>query len=126
METLVNHKLLLALSCCAPLLTACGGSDDTPPPEPPAAPPAPVALTCQQMAGMTIPAASIGLPTTGGTVTEALVVAAAGTGAAAIPEYCRVTGTIAPVDPAAPNITFRVALPTSWNSKVVMFGGGGF
>jgi feruloyl esterase len=126
METLVNHKLLLALSCCAPLLSACGGSDDTPPPEPPAAPPAPVALTCQQMAGMTIPAASIGLPTTGGTVTEALVVAAAGTGAAAIPEYCRVTGTIAPVDPAAPNITFRVALPTSWNSKVVMFGGGGF
>jgi feruloyl esterase len=77
------------------------------------------------MAGMKIPAEAIGLPTTGGAVTEALVVAAAGTGPAATPEYCRVTGTIAPVDPSAPNIIFRVALPSIWNQKVTMFGGGG-
>jgi feruloyl esterase len=30
------------------------------------------------------------------------------------------------VDPAAPNILFRVALPTSWNQKALMYGGGGF
>ena len=77
------------------------------------------------MAGMKIPAEAIGLPTTGGAVTEALVVAAAGTGPAATPEYCRVTGTIAPVDPSAPNIIFRVARPSTWNQKVTMFGGGG-
>ena len=45
---------------------------------------------------------------------------------AAIPEYCLVTGKISPVDTTAPDILFRVALPTTWNSKVVMFGGGGF
>lgn len=113
----MKQKLLLALSSCAPLMAACGGGD--------AAPAPPAALTCQQMADMTIPAASIGPATTGGKVTEAIVIAAAGTDAAAIPEYCRVTGTISPVDPGAPNIIFRVALPTVWNSKAVMFGGGG-
>lgn len=77
------------------------------------------------MAGVTIPASAIGLPTTGAKVTEALVVPAAGTGAAATPEYCRVTGAIAPVDSSAPNIIFRVALPTAWNNKAAMFGGGG-
>jgi feruloyl esterase len=81
---------------------------------------------CDQLAGMSIPASAIALPTSGGTVTTAVLTAPSGTGAAAIPEYCLVTGTIAPVDQAAPNITFRVALPTEWNSKVVMFGGGGF
>ena len=110
----------------AALLGACGGDDDSPAEAPPPAPPAPVAMTCAQLTGMAIPAAQIGLPTKGGTVTEALVVAAAGTGAAALPEYCRVTGTIAPVDTTATNITFRVALPTTWNTKAVMFGGGGF
>ena len=118
----------LALGCLiASLLTACGGDDGSAPAPAPA--PAPIAatpMTCQQLAGSTIPAGAIGLPTTGGTVTSATVVPAAGSGTAALPEYCRVVGTIASVDPAATNIVFNVALPTSWNSKVVMFGGGGF
>ena len=59
-------------------------------------------------------------------MTGAIVVAASGSGASALPEYCRVDGRISPVDPTAPNILFRVALPTAWNSKAVMFGGGGF
>lgn len=83
-------------------------------------------LTCAQLPGLTIPASAIGLPTTGGSVTGATLVAASGSGASAIPEYCRVDGKIGPVDPTAPNILFRVALPTVWNSKAVMFGGGGF
>lgn len=127
----------LALGCLiASLLTACGGDDGSPAPAPapapvpapvPAPPPVAVApLTCQQLAGSTIPASAIGLPTRGASVTSATVVAAAGTGAAALPEYCRVVATIASVDPAATNIVFNVALPTTWNSKVVMFGGGGF
>ncbi len=106
----------------AAVLTACGGGGDDPPPAPPAA----AALTCQQLAGMTIPAASIGIPTTGGMVTTATVVAASGTGNAAVPEHCLVSGSIAPVDSNATPILFRVALPTTWNNKVVMFGGGGF
>lgn len=83
-------------------------------------------LTCAELSGMAIPASAIGLPTTGGAVTGAIVVAASGSGAGALPEYCRVDGRIGPVDPTAPNILFRVALPTVWNSKAVMFGGGGF
>jgi feruloyl esterase len=83
-------------------------------------------LTCAQLAGMAIPASEIGLPTTGGTVTSATLVSASGSGASALPEYCRVDGRISPVDPTAPNILFRVALPTAWNSKAVMLGGGGF
>ena len=70
-------------------------------------------LTCAQLPGVTIPASAIGLPTTGGSVTSATLVPASGSGASAIPEYCRVDGRIGPIDPAAPNILFRVALPTA-------------
>ena len=112
------------LACTMAFVLASCGSDDASPPQPP--PLGPVALTCAELAGMAIPLSEIGLPTNGGTVTEAVVVPAGGAGPTAIPEYCRVTATIAPVDTTAPNITFRVALPTVWNSKAVMFGGGGF
>ena len=44
----------------------------------------------------------------------------------ATPEFCKVLGHIAPVDPAAPKIQFQVNLPTSWNGRSVQFGGGGF
>jgi feruloyl esterase len=40
--------------------------------------------------------------------------------------YCKVRGTIAPVDPAAPVINFAVNLPETWNGKSIQFGGGGF
>jgi hypothetical protein len=98
---------LILLACTAPMAAA-----QTPP--------------CAALAGMEIPASAIGLPTTGGAVTSASVVTAAGTGAAIVAEYCRVNASIFPVDPSAPNILFRVALPTNWNQKVLMYGGGGF
>ena len=81
---------------------------------------------CADLAGMAIPAGAIGLPTTGGAVISAAVVPAAGAGAALVAEYCRVNARISPVDPSAPDILFRVALPTSWNHKALMYGGGGF
>jgi hypothetical protein len=91
-----------------------------------ASPMAAAQTSCAGLAGMAIPASAIGLPTTGGTVTAATVVPAAGAGAALVAEYCRVSASISPVDPAAPKILFRVALPTSWNQKALMYGGGGF
>ncbi len=106
----------------ATMLAACGGGGGGDTPQTPAATP----LACEQLAGMSIPADQIGLPTTGGTVTTAAIVAASGTGAAAVPEHCLVNASISPVDPDAPDILFRLALPTDWNNKVVMFGGGGF
>lgn len=82
--------------------------------------------TCSELNGMTIAAGRISLPTSGATVTSTEVVAAAGTGAKTIGEYCKVLGEISPVDPSAPKIKFQVNLPTAWNSKAMMFGGGGY
>jgi feruloyl esterase len=106
----------------AMMLAACGGGGNET-----SAPPVTLSpMACAQLQGATIPAASIGMPTSGGVVTSAAVVAASGTGANAVPGHCLVSASIAPVDKAAPDIRFRVALPTDWNRKVVMFGGGGF
>ena len=86
---------------------------------------------CDSLEGLAIPAASIGLPTSGATIAAAELIAAspqtvAGERAVlAMPEYCRVTGRIAPVDPAAPPINFHVNLPTSWNRKLAQMGGSG-
>jgi Tannase and feruloyl esterase len=82
-------------------------------------------LECTQLAGLHIPVATIGLPTTGAVVTTATPVAASGQGAKSIPALCMVTGSIAPVDPTAPEIRFKIALPDQWNTKAVMLGGGG-
>jgi len=119
----MKRGVAFLFSSCAvsALLVGCGGGGGGGGGESP-----PATLTCQQLVGLTIPASAIALPTSGGTVTDATVTAASGTGAAALPEHCFVNGSIAPVDPTAPKILFRLALPTSWNSKVVMFGGGGF
>ena len=113
-RTMQRGAPLLGLAMAA-ALAGCGGSDDDAKP-----------MACADLNGMAIPASAIALPTTGGAVTEARLVAAAGTGVAAVPEHCLVTGKIAPVDATAPNILFRTALPTTWNKKAVMFGGGGF
>jgi carboxylesterase type B len=117
-----HHALRLAFATIAIAATsACGGGGGDPAAPPPSAP-----LACTALAGMAIPPTAIGLPTTGGTVTTATVVAASGSGATAVPEHCLVNGQIAPVDPAAQAIQFRLALPTVWNGKAMMFGGGGF
>jgi len=82
------------------------------------------ALTCEQLNGMVIPATTIGLPTTGATVTSSALVAASANGA--VGEYCKVLGDIHPVDTNAQQIKFELNLPTAWNHKAVMFGGGGY
>ena len=86
-------------------------------------PPAP---DCAGLIGVTIPAEAIGMKTTGAEVTGAETVAASGEGVARVPEHCLVSGAIHPVDPEAPDILFNLALPTDWNGKVMMLGGGGF
>ncbi len=97
-----------------PALMACGAAHAAGP------------LACDKLAGLPIPAAAIGLPTSGGKVVSATVVAEAGTGANLVPQHCLVTATIAPVDKAASDITLRIALPMAWNKKALMLGGGGF
>ena len=83
---------------------------------------------CEALRESKIGADQIGLPTHGAVITRARMItpaAPAGGGAAGQP-YCLVSGEIAPVDPTAPNIDFEVALPTNWNAKALMMGGGGF
>jgi feruloyl esterase len=127
-------KATAAQLAASAVLAACGGGDgpgmpssaeSTAPPVAEAAP-VPAVLSCAQLVGLAIPAAAIGLPTSGATVTAATAVAASGTGAAAVPAHCQVSGRIAPVDVAAPAILFQAGLPDAWNQKTVMFGGGGF
>lgn len=83
----------------------------------------------------------IGLPSAGATIDSAEVIAPSPISPAelpfgplpsylavvpAAPEYCKVIGAIAPIDPKAPPIRFQVNLPTQWNGSSVQFGGGGF
>jgi feruloyl esterase len=98
-------------------LTACGGSSDDDGPGP---------VACADLNGMTVAATDIGLPTTGARVTSTEVIPAAGTGATAVGEYCKVLGDIDPVDATAPAIKFQLNLPAQWNRKSMMFGGGGY
>ena len=109
-------------------LGACGGSGSGGLTLPPTAvtPPPQIAKSCAELNGMTISAASIGLPTTGAIVTSTALVPAAGAGVAAVAEYCKVLGDINPVDTSAPKIKFQVNLPANWNNKAMMFGGGGY
>src|SRR5262245_11464970 len=83
---------------------------------------------CPQLAGQSIPASSIGLPSGAVTLASAVFTAAtSGSGAAlATPNYCKVLGNIAPVDPARQLIHFQINLPVAWNGKALQYGGGGF
>ncbi len=42
------------------------------------------------------------------------------------PEFCKVIGQIAPLDPNAPPIKFQMNLPIEWNGRSLQYGGGGF
>ncbi|MFM1887696.1 MAG: hypothetical protein RL026_2853 [Pseudomonadota bacterium] len=90
-----------------------------------AATPASAQAACAQLAGLRLPAAVIGLPTTGASIQSAELVAPSAPGNPN-GEYCKVRGAIHPVSYAAPDISFQVNLPTDWNGKTLQFGGGGF
>ncbi|WP_103349397.1 tannase/feruloyl esterase family alpha/beta hydrolase [Amycolatopsis sp. CA-128772] len=87
----------------------------------PAAAAATAAPECAGPAGLAIPAPVISLPTTGGRVTAVAEVSNPVVG-----RYCLLDADLFPVDPAAPAIKLRVALPRTWNGKALMFGGGGY
>ncbi len=71
--------------------------------------------------GRAIPTTAIGEPITNVTLADPTWVNATDTA----PAYCSIDGTMAPVDPAAPPINFRVVFPESWNLRAVQLGGGG-
>ncbi len=83
------------------------------------------AAACAAVAGTTIPAAQIGLPTSGANVTSATLVAANAAGNAN-GEFCLIKGAIHPVDKTAPDILFQLNIPTNWNKRILQIGGGGY
>jgi feruloyl esterase len=79
---------------------------------------------CAGLAQTRIPASVMSLPTSGGRVTSTAVMTSVIGGETIT--YCQVDADIFPVDPSAPDIKMRVALPYDWNRKAMMFGGGGY
>ncbi len=104
------------------------------PPDNPSPPPVLPAVACADLNGKSLPASLISLPTQGATVTSATPVAAGDTGNT-LGDYCRVRGTIQPVDPSSQSINFAVNLPEKWNqnfdgvlidgTEVIRFGPAG-
>lgn len=123
-----HTSMLLAPLALAALLAACGGNGS----ETPTAATADAKSAglerpsnCAGLAGQTVLAAAIGLPTAGATVTSATLVG----GTERSSTYCQVLGTIAPAATAAagtPDIRFQLNLPVTWNGKAVQMGGAGY
>lgn len=82
------------------------------------------AAHCAALAGTTVPAKAVSLPTRGGRVDTASMVTETVSGESVT--YCRVGAVLLPVDRAAPGIGLRIALPLDWNRRSMMFGGGGY
>lgn len=111
----------------AMLVSGCGGSNDTPQSATDSSQ-VPAVVTaqsfCSTLVGTMIPSEDIGLPTKGATISSASLVKASDADNTN-GEYCKVLGSIHPVDKAAPDIKFEVDLPSNWNQKSVHVGGGG-
>lgn len=87
---------------------------------------------CEDLAGLSVPATAIGLPTRGATVATAermpeLAPYADPDGEHLLPTAarCVVQGSIASVDRDAPPIRFALNLPLAWNGRALQSGGGG-
>jgi feruloyl esterase len=110
-----NHSLVIFVALIAALSTLAGCASKQEPP-----------TACTGLLNTQIPAAAIGLPTTGAMVTATELMPATGTGAAAVGAYCKLSADIYPVDPKAPHIKLTVNLPANYNGKGLMLGGGGY
>src|SRR4051812_6421041 len=85
-------------------------------------PEAKAATPCESLKALKVPVASIQLPIGEVEVTGAEIIAPKDGAVAS----CLVTGSIAPVDPHAGTIHFKIALPDSWNGRALMLGGSGY
>src|SRR5262245_53886337 len=105
--------LSLSVFAATLTLTACHGG--APAPQAAAATPAlSPAAACAQLAGTSIPATAIGLPTSGATINSAELIAADAADNEN-GEFCKVLGAIHPAMYTAPDINFEVNLPSNWN-----------
>ena len=76
---------------------------------------------CEALMGLELPVDGIELETTGGTVDATEWVQSDSNGT-----YCKVLGSIDPVDSEAWPIKWQANLPSNWNGKAIQYGGGGY
>jgi feruloyl esterase len=81
-----------------------------------------VAARCNALKGASLPAAAIGLPTTGATIASAAMTDASDPNGV----FCKIVGAIHPVDKTAPDINYQINVPSAWNGKALHLGGGGY
>ena len=81
---------------------------------------------CAELAKLSVPAASIQLPTGGAKVTSAVRIAASTQPPRTVGSFCRVMAEIASVDASGQPIKMELNLPDEWNGKALMYGGGGY
>ena len=98
----------------------------------------PLKASCEALSGTSLPPQIMALPSGPVRIESAALQAASAPAVAergptpaarfspALPPYCRVLGSIAPLDPKAPLIQFQINLPMNWNGRSVQYGGGGF
>lgn len=80
---------------------------------------------CSSLVGTNVSPAQIGVPS-GAAVVTAATMETAKTPTGEKRSYCQVLGEIAPLTAGASPIRFQVNLPTAWNARSLMMGGGGF
>jgi len=122
-------------AAAAALLAACTTprAPEPPPPVTFVQPPPMAIQQCEALAGTTIPATAIGLPTRGATIDKAERVAEVapykdpeGEHLLPTPAHCLVQGRVLPVDASAPPINIAINLPlANWNGRALQSGGGG-
>ena len=84
-----------------------------------------LAAQCTALAGSTLPAQVIALPTRGARIDSAVMIPATASGNQS-GEFCRITGSILALDANTPDIHFDLNLPVNWNGRALQIGGGGY
>ena len=112
----IKHMKWLALSSAMGgviAIVACSGGSSNP------------QSLCDSMNNVAIGAAQFSYPTTGANITSTTYVTSTTTGNTN-GNYCKILGSIHPIDKTAPDINFQLNVPNTWNGKVVQSGGGGY
>lgn len=113
----------------APAPAPVPAPEPTPEPAPQPEPPPPESaiatprIACTELAGQTVPASAIGLPTSGAEITSVTLIAPTDNNPR---EYCQVRGAIRSATAGNRDILFQLNLPTEWNRKGIQVGGSGF
>ena len=112
----IKHMKWLALSSAMGgviAIVACSGGSSNP------------QSLCDSMNNVAIGAAQFSYPTMGANITSTTYVTSTTTGNTN-GNYCKILGSIHPIDKTAPDINFQLNVPNTWNGKVVQSGGGGY